>query len=191
MATSVSVCSNASLMLGGGTINDLDENTDRAKIAKNLYPQIRDAVLRAHPWNCNVKRVLLAPDVTAPEFDYGMRFALPDDWARTLQVGYYGQEVDHRSEGRFILCDTNPLPLRYASLNTVEATWDTMLVHGVSLAMAAAMAYPITKSTSLGEAKLNELMIFMKSARAVDGQDDPAETLGDFRYFMSRKISRV
>jgi hypothetical protein len=75
------------------------------------------------------------------------QFSVPDDWLRTLRVGAQGQEDDHQSEGRKILSDANPLYLRYIFRNVTVASWDTMLVHGVSLLMKAALAYPITKST--------------------------------------------
>ena len=66
MATKVSICSNALLLLGDKTINSLDEGTDRASLASNLYDSVRDSLLRSHPWNCAVKRVILAPDTETP-----------------------------------------------------------------------------------------------------------------------------
>jgi hypothetical protein len=190
MATDVSMCSNALLMLGAQPINDFNENNDRARLASNLYPNVRDWILRRHPWNCAVKRVALAPDATAPVFDYSYAFSIPDDWLKTLQVGYYGDEVDHRHEGRKILSNDNPLYLRYIFRNDVPATWDTSLVFVVTLAMCALMAYSITKSASLEDTKTKLFMNELRNAGALDGQDDPAETLGDFRLLSSRGVSR-
>lgn len=186
MATEVSICSNALMMLGDASIADLTEENDRARLASNLYPQVRDAILRSHPWNCAVKRVALAPDVDAPIIDYNYQFTLPSDWLRTLQVGEYGYEVDHKSEGRKILCDANPLYLRYIFANTTVATWDTALIHAVSLMMKAAMAYPITKSQAVANGAMTEALTWLKTCRSIDGQDDPPETLGDFRLLNSR-----
>ena len=186
MATSVSICSNALLMLGAQTINDLDEDTDRARLAANLYPQVRDEMLRAHPWNCAVKRVVLSPDQAAPAFGYAYQFTLPSDWMRTLSVGDYGAEIDFRSEGRRILADTDTLKLRYVFHNTNEGTWDAGLVEAVTLAMAARMAYAITQSASLEQTRLQELEMALKRARAIDGQDDPPETFDDNRLLGSR-----
>lgn len=186
MATDVSICSNACLMLGDATINAFSDDTKRATLAANLYPQVRLAVLRSHPWNCAVKRIVLAPETTVPDFDYSAQFAVPDDWLRTLQVGERGCEIDHRHEGRKILADTDTLKLRFIFANTTEASWDPMLVHGVSLLMKAAMAYPLTKSTSLATASLTDAMNYLKTCRAVDGQDDPPDTLGDFRLLQAR-----
>lgn len=186
MASSVSICSNALLMLGAQTINDLSDTSDRAKIAANLYPQVRNKILRSHPWNCCIKRVVLSPDVAAPAFGYDYQFTIPSDWVRTISVGEPGVEEDYRVEGRKILADTNVIYLKYLFLNTNEGTWDESLVDVMTIAMAARMAYAITQSASVEQVKQQELSAALREARAVDGQDDPPETLGDFRLITAR-----
>jgi len=185
-ANQVSICSNASLLLGGKSIASMEEDNDRTELAANLYESVRDMTLRSHPWNCATKRVVLAPDVTAPAFDYTAAFTLPADWLRTLQVGQDGYEVDYRMESGQILCSGTSLALRYIWRNDVESTWDTMLVWAVTLAMAAHMAYPITMSAAKEELAIKKLIDFLKQARAVDGQDDPPQTLGDFPLLSAR-----
>lgn len=186
MATSVSICSNALLMLGAQPINDLAEDLDRARLAANLYPSVRDDMLRAHPWNCAVKRVVLSPDSNPPAFGYAYQFPLPSDWLRTLSVGDYGAEIDYRIEGRAVLANDAAPKLRYIFRNEIEATWDAMLIHCMTLAMAARMAYAITQSASLEQGRMQDLEMALKRARAIDGQDDPPETFGDNRLLGSR-----
>lgn len=186
MATGVSICSNALLMLGAQTINDFNEPLDRAKLAANLYPTIRDDLLRTHPWNCTIKRVLLAPDATPPAFGYANQFELPADFLRVLEVGQAGHQIDYLVEGRSILADAVSVELRYVYLNEVENTWDASLVGLLTLAMACAMAYPITQSSALQAAFEQKLVMAKKVARAVDGQEDPPQTLGDERLFAAR-----
>lgn len=187
MTTSaVSICSNALIDVGSKTIASFDESSDRATVVANRWESVRDAVLRSHPWNCAVKRVILAPEVGTPAFDYSYAFALPGDWLRTLQVGEYGEELDYRTESGQILADVTALRLRYIWKNTEPASWDSMLVEAMTKAMASAIAYPITQSTSLAQLKEQEFRDFMKQTRAVDGQDDPPEQLGDTRLFNAR-----
>ena len=186
MATGVSICSNALLMLGAQTINDFQEPVDRAKLAANLYPTIRDDLLRTHPWNCTIKRVLLAPDATPPAFGYANQFELPADFLRVLEVGQAGIQIDYLVEGRSILADATSVELRYVYLNEVENTWDASLVGLLTLAMACAMAYPITQSAALQSTFEQKLSMAKKVARAVDGQEDPPQTLGDERLYGSR-----
>lgn len=181
-ATDVSICSNALLLLGQSSINTLAESP----LAVNLWPTVRESVLRSHPWNCAVRRRLLAPDVTPPEFGWGYKFLLPEDWLRTLQVGEQGREIDYQSEGRYLLADVTALPLRYVAANEDVSSWDTLLVHATTYAMAAAMAYPVTSSASLAQTMEQKLQMALREARAADGQDDPPQTMGDFPLLSAR-----
>jgi hypothetical protein len=186
VATQVSICSNALLMLGAKTISAIDEDSDRAQLAANLYDSTRDAVLRSHPWNCAVKRVVLAADTEAPAFDYSAQFVLPGDFLRVLSVGEETEDVDYKVESGKILASGTSLALRYIWKNTTESTWDAMLVKAMELQMSAAMAYAITMSAAKEQLQLEKLERFMKQCRAVDGQDDPPQQLGDERLLNAR-----
>jgi len=188
MATGVSICSNALLMLGAQTINDFADqlNLDRAKLCANLYPTVRDDLIRSHPWNCCIKRVVLAPDAVAPAFGYGYSFELPADFMRVLEVGENGNQIDYLVEGRTIQATTTVLELRYVFRNEVESTWDASLVKLATLAMAAALAYPVTQSAAMQQTMEEKLEMSMRRARAVDGQEDPPQMLGDERLLASR-----
>ncbi|WP_414488454.1 hypothetical protein [Stenotrophomonas maltophilia] len=190
-ANAVTICSNALLSLGDRPIASFDEgqasygDLDRAKLCSALYPQVRKSVLRSHPWNCAIRRVQLSPDAAPPAFGFTNRFLLPGDWLRTLAVGDRGVRIDFRAEGRYLLSDAVVFPLTYIA-DVPENTWDAMLIDVMTGAMAARLAYPITKSAAMIETKTAELRALMQTARAVDGQDDPPETLGDFPLMTAR-----
>lgn len=188
MTTPVSICSNALLMLGAETINSFSDADalDRAKLASNLYEPNRNKLLRSHPWNCAVKRVVLAPDAIPPVFGYGQQFQLPSDCLRVLEVCENGHGIDYRVEGRSIQADTTVLQLRYIYKNTDENTWDDQLVDLMTLLMAMRMAYPITQSTTQEQSRMQEFQMALRIAKAVDGQEDPPETLGDFPLLQAR-----
>jgi hypothetical protein len=130
--------------------------------------------------------VILAPDTIAPAFDYDAQFSLPGDFLRVLQVGQDSEDVDWKVEGRKIMASGTALALRYIWRNTAEASWDAMLVHAMELQMAALMAYPVTMSATKQQLQEQALRDYMKRCRAVDGQDDPAQQLGDERLLASR-----
>lgn len=178
-ASDVSICSNALLMLGAKPISSLSENNDKARLAANLYEPVRNYVLRRHPWNCAVKRVALAPDTDVPAFDWDFQFTLPSDFMRVLSVGESGNESAFEIESGKLMCDDNPALLRYIWRNDNPATWDDMLVWGVTISMKAVFAYPVTQSTSLEQLVEAALVDVLKQARAVDGQDGTPPTLGD------------
>lgn len=175
----VSVCSNALLMLGAQPINDFTESNDRARLAANLYPGVRDSLLREHPWSCAIKRVLLAHDVQKPAFGYSYSFTLPADYVRVLSVGDEGETIDYLIEERRILAKVSSLKLRYVFQNTDISTYDSLLVNLLELAMAAKMAYAITQSTSMAQYRLQEYQLALRTAKALNGLEYPADTLGN------------
>ncbi|WKB53019.1 hypothetical protein [Eleftheria terrae] len=187
MTSPVSICSQALLLLGAQTINSFDEPFDRAKIASNLYPDEKKALLRLHPWNCCIRRVVLAPEVTAPAFGYSHSFVLPGDCVRVLNVGDdYGWPEDYQVEGRRILYSGTVLPLRYVA-EVDESEWDDTLVRLMKLAMVAAMAYPITKSGTVADGAKADFERELKRARAIDGQENPPEEIVDSPLLAARR----
>lgn len=188
MATSeVQICSNALLLLGAQTINSFDDETDRALLVSNLWPNALDAILRAHPWNCAIKRVALAPDATAPINDYSYQFTLPSDCLRVLSVGDREDRPQFEIEGRKILADDNPLYLRYVYRNEDIPSWDSLLVQAAEAYMAMTCAYPITKSASMLDAMAKLWQLKVQHARSVDGMENPPEDFGDFPLLSVRR----
>ncbi len=185
MASDISICSNALLMLGAHPINSFTENTDHARLCSNIYASVRDDLLRKHPWNCAVSRVALAPSSTPPAFGYGYQFPLPSDCLRILSVGSEGFEIPYQVEGRNILANTNMVALRYIK-QTNEASWDPALVHVAEMAMASKLAYAVTSSASLRDGMAQEAAYALRQAKAIDGQEEPPEELGGFPTFESR-----
>lgn len=188
MATSeVQVCSNALLMLGAKPINSFDDESDRALLVSNLWANCRDGVLRAHPWNCAKDRVQLAPEATAPAFDYAYRFALPSDCLRVLSVGEEGETPKFKIERRRILFDEAVLNLGYVFRNEDVTTWDALLVEAAEAYMAMTAAYPITKSASVQEAMASLYKFKLQQARAIDGLEEPTDQVGDFPLLAVRR----
>lgn len=191
MTSAVGICSNALLMLGDNPIASFDETTDRARLAANLWPQVRDYVLRSHPWNCAVRRVVLSPELTKPAFDYGAQFLLPPDWLRILSVGLEGERPRYRVESGLIVMDGSTCPLRYIWRNDQTDTYDAMLSHALTAGMRTVFAYGITQSTSLEQLLQQVMAPILKQARAVDGSEDEPEALDHAPLYEARFSSRT
>lgn len=181
MATSdVQICSNALLLLGDQTIASFDEESARATLCANLWPVVRDAILRSHPWNCAMRRVSLAPDTATPDFDWAYQFSLPGQCLRVWTVGRDDESSGNwQVEGTKLLYDEAIAYVRYIERPGDAAGYDALLVQAFTTAMAKALAYPITKSMTTVEAmaKLHEMD--MRKARTVDGQEGTGEDSGD------------
>lgn len=184
--SAVRICSNALLMLGDKPISDFDEQNDRATLVVNLWEQKRDKVLRLHPWSCATRQVVLSPDSTGPEFYWAYRFLLPEDWLRTINVGTRDEPDDYEIQGRYILTDTPVCNLTYIWRNEDVSTWDSMLVEAMTDVMKAALAYPITKSTTKQSTEEEIVKRVLQSARTINGQETPPEQAGVSTIYANR-----
>ncbi|MBT0726813.1 hypothetical protein HGT73_05350 [Rosenbergiella australiborealis] len=186
MTSSVSICSNALLALGGHPINDLSEATEHARLCANIYPTVRNNLLRAHPWNCAVKRVVLSPTTATPIFGFSQQFTLPSDLLRLLSVGEVADDIDYQLEGNRLLANINMLKVRYIFRNEDESTWDAALIQVAEAMMQARLAYAVTGSTSLRDSLTQEANYLLRQAKSIDGQEQPSEILDGFPTFESR-----
>ncbi|EPH0596582.1 MULTISPECIES: hypothetical protein [Klebsiella/Raoultella group] len=186
MASSISICSNALLALGAHPINSFDEASEHARLCSNIYPTVRNDLLRKHPWNCAVKRVVLSPSSTAPAFGFGYQFPLPGDLIRILSVGREYEDIGYRVEGNRLLANQNVIYLRYLFRNEDESTWDSSLVNLAEAFMAAKLAYAVTGSASLRDSLTQEAAYLLRQAKSIDGQEEPPETLDGYPTYESR-----
>ena len=77
--SSISLASNALLLLGHGTIASFEEGTAGATIAANLYETSYLSLLTNHRWRFAVKKAQLARLVETPLNEYNYAFQLPSD----------------------------------------------------------------------------------------------------------------
>jgi hypothetical protein len=177
MASTVDIANFALNNLGASNISSLDENSKAARIVNQRYEAVRDAVFRAHPWNCLIQRAQLAQETEAPAFGYNYQYALPTDpfCLRVLEfsngtLSYPQDNITNNSggpvfviEGRKLLTDEGTARIKYIGRVTDTQQYDASLVEALAARLAAEVCYAITGSTSmvqiqtsLYEAKINE-----------------------------------
>lgn len=177
MASTVDIANYALNNLGASNISSLDENSKPARIVNQRYEAVRDAVFRAHPWNCLIRRAQLAQDTTAPAFGYAHQYTLPTNpfCLRVLEfsngtLSYPQDNMTNNSggpvyviEGRKLLTDEGTARIKYVARVTDPQQYDASLVEALAARLSAEICYAITGSTSmvqiqtqLYEAKINE-----------------------------------
>lgn len=171
MASVVDICNSALNQVGASNIISLTEDSKAGRICNQRYDFVRDAVFRSHPWNCLVTRTILAPDSTAPSFEFDNAFTLPTDpyCLRVLNLQYH--DIVHRVEGRKILCDEDTLNLLYVGRVTDPAQYDTLLIETLAAALAADIAYPLVGSATLAQQMRIMYEDKLREARFVDATE--------------------
>lgn len=175
MSAWVDVANRALGLVGNERLMALDEASNAAGAVRAHMDAVSDAVLRSHPWNCAIRRALLAADATPPVFGFVAAFTLPANpyCLRVLGIGsatapYKGA---WQIEGRKLLADAGgPLPVRYiARVDPVD--WDAMLADVIAVRLAAAIAYQLTSSRDAEAQLLKQFEALLRDARSIDGQE--------------------
>lgn len=188
MTSTVDIVNRALLDLGQKTIASLDDPKKSARIAKQRYPGLRDAVLRAHPWNCAERRVELAAETTGPVFGPANAFVrLPDD-LRVLKVGDQDDDTKWRVEGRRIVTDLGaPLPVRYIVRITDPNEFDTLLIEALASRIAWALAMPLVMKRTMAEQAKSDYQDKLTEARSIDGQESSSRKTKSNQWLESRR----
>lgn len=174
MATSViEICNNALLDLGEEAIASLTDNTKAARLCNQRWPAVRDAVLRAHPWNCATAQAELAASSAAPAWKHEARFPLPADCLRVLEVQCGGAALaSWEVQEAAILCDeAGPLDIAYIRRIEDPRLFDPLLGEALTARLSATLAYPITASTSLAQAFWSLYAEKLREARGIDARE--------------------
>lgn len=175
MASVVAICNQALALLGDARINALTEDNERARTCAELYDDVRDAVLRGHPWNCAQERATLARLSDAPAFGFDYAYQLPADCLRVLRLRYLDQRF--KVEGRRLLTDAGEAYVLYIKRLTDPTLIDPLLVKAIAAQLAHDMAPRLAKSESKRQEMERLAEKRLREARSADAQEGSADAL--------------
>lgn len=152
MASVTGICNVALRNLGASRITDLTDGSKNANILNDLYGEVRDNLLRGHPWNFAIKRANLARSATAPAFAFAYLYALPSDWLRTVTVSDNSDGIGtmvHREEGLFIATDAEAVYITYVARIADPNAMTADFREALALELARVAAVPVSDSGTL------------------------------------------
>lgn len=168
----VTIANAALHQIGATQILSLEEDSKGARIINDRYPIVRDAVFRAHPWNCLVQRVSLAPDTDTPAFEFAKQFTLPTDPFCLRVLGLDNPDIIYKIEGRKLLTNESEIKMIYTGRVTDTSQYDVLLRETISAALAHDIAYPLVGSTSLASTLYAKYEMKLSEARFIDATED-------------------
>ncbi|MEK9697996.1 MAG: hypothetical protein VW270_19665 [Candidatus Poseidoniales archaeon] len=200
MTSTVDIANFALNNLGASNISALDENSKAARIVNQRYEAVRDAVFRAHPWNCLIRRAALAQESDTPAFGYAFQYALPTDpfCLRVLEfsngtLAYPQDNITNNTggpvfvvEGRKLLTDEGTAQIKYVGRVTDPQQYDASLVEALAAKLASEICYAITGSTSLVQIQNALYESKMTEARFNDATEGATQRLEASDFIESR-----
>lgn len=198
-ALDVSICSDALLLLGAGTISSFADGTDKATVAGNLYGGIRDALLVAYPWRFTMRKAQLARETAQPASEWRWQFRLPAESLRLRQlcdspaIGAPPLLAYELFDGR-ALCNAEAVWADF-QYRPAEAAFPPYFALLLKYALAADFAHAIVESDSkaaywnakaFGSPGENLMGGYFAAARALDAQQQPPQAIADFTLIQAR-----
>lgn len=173
MVSVISVCNSALYKVGADRITDLSDDTKAAIILNECFDQIRDEVLRSHPWNFAKTRVSLTASGTAPVWGYSYQYPLPLDCLLVLETETY--EYEHQIETlggtKHLLTDSDEANILYITRIEDPTLWDSLFCESLAWRLAQTLAYPLSQSITLASEMDKLFRNSISFARSVNGQE--------------------
>ena len=190
MASKVEICNRALQKLGAKRIVSLDDDSVSARSCNVAFEPVKLAILRAHTWNCAVKRFSLAEDSPAPAFGPAHSYTLPSDFLRLLPPDPE-QNIDTLDwiiEGNKILTsDSAPLQGRYIANIDDPNLMDALLREAISSKMAAELAEELTQSNPKKADARSDYQAVIAEARRTNAIEKPAPKTADDSWVSVRR----
>jgi len=199
--SSTDICNLALDLLSADTVQDIENPTSATEsILNRWYDQSRKKLLREHPWNFAIKRVILAANSTRPAFGYSASFSIPSDFVRLLSLSSdlsVNKETllpkdSYQFENNKILLndyygDVTSLRLIYVSNNVTVSQFDPMFIDLLAHEIALSVAYKITETNTNVERIQSLYRARSMMAKAIDGQERPPSRIERSRALSARR----
>lgn len=198
--TSVSICSDALLLLGAKPISSFNEGTDEASVCDRLYPDLRDSLLTVYPWSFGMKKVQLSRLITAPSSVWKYAYQLPGDRLTSPRAVYASAnpgspiQKDWEIQGDTLLTNLLEVHIDY-QYQTPEYAMPKYFVQLLKYTMAWHLAMPITEQAdraqywqqvAVGSAAENGRGGYTRTAMNIDGQGQPTRIIEDYSLIAVR-----
>ena len=186
--SAVERCNAALRRFGDRTITALTDNSPQARACSARFDAVRDALLRAHPWNFAVRRTALAADATAPAWGFANAYTLPADCLRVLRIANdEDAAIAWTVEGRQILTDEGaPLNIRYMTRVEDVTQWDALFAEAFSAALAVEVAAALAESETIVRRLAEQAERTVRAARRSDALEGTADGLPEGSWIDAR-----
>lgn len=176
------VINTAARLVGAEPITSITDGTKTANVASDIYDELRDYLLRSHPWNFATKRVQLARSATAPTFEFDYAYVLPADWLRTISVhdndaghGTLFYRMEQVGDQLVLVASSDQVYLRYVARVEDPNLMALDFRRTLEVSLARDFAIPLASSNTLHESLSSQAQRLLAQARSSDAMGGSPE----------------
>lgn len=174
MATDLSICNAALLLVNASQINSFNDSTREATICKALYETTKQSLLSKHPWSFSLFQELLAKTTETPLFDYDYVYQLPTGYIRILKTDGLGNEYRILKDKLF--SDYDPVELLFQK-DPGEEFFPAYFVRLLELKMAELLSMSLLQDDNMARMYNASYLMQMREARGIDSQNSPNQLI--------------
>lgn len=182
--TSISIASNALVLLGDQPIASFDEGSTGSMLAANLYETTYHAMLTETLWHFATRTQLLNKHTVKPTNGYSNRFALPADCLYVVQADTFAYEIYERD----IYANADSITIEYI-YPVAEVNMPAYFVKALEYNLASLFAVPLTGTASRAEYYRKLYEMELKRAKRADASQRPGYTMGQDRMINVRRTT--
>jgi hypothetical protein len=199
--TDVSICSQALIRLGENTISSLSDESERATICANVWPNLKRSILARYPWKRTMRKRLLNRVTAAPTNEYSYAYTLPPDRLQDVPFEVWDNDTataatirDFKIFDGQLLTDAAKVCVDY-QVEISEGDFSPHLVELSILALCAEVAIPITDKTTMSDYFRQRAWGtpseagqggYYRIARQVDAAGEPPNVVDEYDLVTSR-----
>ena len=201
ITSSTDICNLALDLLSVENVENIEDPTNATEeILNRWYAQSRKKLLREHPWNFAVKRVILSPDNIDPPFGYSTQFTVPSDFVRlcsissdlTTDVEYTLPTEAYQFENNKILLNdyygtAQAVRLIYVYDRKDVSQFDPMFIDLLAYEIALSIAYKLSETNTNVDRINNLKQERVRMAKSIDGQERPPQRIERSRALTARR----
>jgi hypothetical protein len=195
MATAIQISNIALNNIGDGTITDFDDANSRARACKLRFEDVRDAVLRSHPWNCMTRRTELSKSADyTPPFEFDNAYVIDNTQILRVLSMYESDQYEYafKIEGGFLLTDATTAKIKYIKRPASRddtSDFDAQLVQAIAMALASEIAMDLTGQAQIRDLMLGKYQTVLSEARSIDSQEGTPQVIEANEWINSRNTS--
>lgn len=186
MATSKTSIGNRALSkLGQPRVSNVDtEDVKAARVIREMWDHVRDAMLQSYSWNFAVKRATLAPADGEPEWGWDYHYTLPVDCLAIIEIK---DDPDYTVENGKILTDEgDALYIRYIYKVTDVTKFSPLFCEALATQLAYEACEELTQSNTKKNILFSELSIIIDRAFSADAIENPAQAIPESDWITAR-----
>ena len=169
--------------LGEARIQNLTENSSRARACSARIEGCMETVLRMNVWNSALERKLLT-QIGSPVFGWNYTYQLPADCIKVVEVEPVSRFMVERKN---ILSNETSLYLLYVAKPTDTNNLDILLSEAIAMKLAVEIAESLTSKEGLKSEMAQKYFLAVQEARSANSRDKTPEHRERSSYLDAKK----